>query len=375
MNSIENLLDQVAIISKKNAEILDASGGRFNMFKICGVNHYENTHSTILAEFLNPNGTHGLKSKLLESFIEMFCNENLKEKFDIEKASVFTEYSTNKGRIDILIDSQDHAIIIENKIYADDQWEQLKRYKSFAEEKYKKDNYQIFYLTLWGDEASDQSGEGVDYTPISYQVDIIAWMERCVCIAVHFPIVRETLNQYINHLKSLTNQDMNTKNNEEIIEILSKNIESTFVISDNFTTLKNHLINKVFLPQLSAICKVKGLKNISEECDRVNKPYAGFQIENPEWNFFKIAFEFTTQGLKNLIIGIIHKDRENRNDETFEKLKLHFVKKNDLWVYDPFPTYPNWGKEAMIAIQNGDMAEVFKEQIKSILNKTKGFDM
>src|SRR5574344_1544185 len=70
MEKIKNLLNQVSIISKKNAEILDATGGRFNMFRVCGVNHYENTHSAILAELLNPNGTHGLKSKLLECFIE-----------------------------------------------------------------------------------------------------------------------------------------------------------------------------------------------------------------------------------------------------------------------------------------------------------------
>lgn len=56
MDRINNLLNQVSIIGKKNAEILDATGGRFNMFRICGVNHYENTHSAILTEFLNPKG-------------------------------------------------------------------------------------------------------------------------------------------------------------------------------------------------------------------------------------------------------------------------------------------------------------------------------
>lgn len=58
MDKIKNLLNQVSIISNKNAEILDATGGRFNMFRVCGVNHYEKTHSAIIAEFLNPNGTH-----------------------------------------------------------------------------------------------------------------------------------------------------------------------------------------------------------------------------------------------------------------------------------------------------------------------------
>ena len=41
MENIKNLLNQVAEMSKKHAEMLDATGGRFNMFKVCGVNHYE----------------------------------------------------------------------------------------------------------------------------------------------------------------------------------------------------------------------------------------------------------------------------------------------------------------------------------------------
>ena len=148
MQDLKNLLNQVGIISKKNAEILDATGGRFNMFRLCGVNHYENTHSAIIAEFLNPNGSHGLKSKLLESFIETLGNDFTIEHFNCEKARVRTEHSTEEGRIDILIEDNQHkAIIIENKIYANDQPEQLKRYNRYAQTY--KNGYQILYLTLF----------------------------------------------------------------------------------------------------------------------------------------------------------------------------------------------------------------------------------
>ena len=133
MHNIQNLLNQVAIISKKNAEILDATGGRFNMFRICGVNHYENTHSAIIAEFFNPKGTHGLKYKLLECFIETLGEYFTIQDFNCEKSKVYTEYYTEEGRIDIFIeDNHNNAIIIENKIYANDQSEQLKRYNNYA---------------------------------------------------------------------------------------------------------------------------------------------------------------------------------------------------------------------------------------------------
>jgi len=58
---LQNLLTQISLINQKYSELLDATGGRFNMFGILGVNHYENTHSAIICELLNPQGSHGLK--------------------------------------------------------------------------------------------------------------------------------------------------------------------------------------------------------------------------------------------------------------------------------------------------------------------------
>lgn len=70
MQHINKLLQQISFVINKNDQLLNQSGGKFNMFKILGVNHYENKHSAIIAEFLNPNGSHGMSSKFLESFIQ-----------------------------------------------------------------------------------------------------------------------------------------------------------------------------------------------------------------------------------------------------------------------------------------------------------------
>ena len=263
MENIKNLLSRVAYISKKNAEILDATGGRFNMFRVCGVNHYENTHSAIIAEFLNPQGSHGLKSKLLECFIETLGDCCTVKNFNCEKAKVYTEYSIHEGRIDILIeDSQGKAIIIENKIYANDQWEQLKRYNEYAKRTYK-NAYQLLYLTLSGNEASKDSGEGINYLPVSYEKTIISWLEKCVAIAVHFPMVRETINQYINHLKQLTNQDMDTKNKEEIVSFIlmkPENVDAAISIAHNLGNVKKHIVEEF-------------VNNISKEIQNNEPPF------------------------------------------------------------------------------------------------------
>ena len=240
---VQNLLTHVDTITKKNSQITDADGSRFNLFRIFGVDHYENTHSAILAELLNPNGTHGLKHKFLLSFVECL-NINTCIDLDYENCTVFKEFQTTNGRLDILIrDTNKKAIIIENKIYADDQWEQLKRYNDFAKTEFGKDNYLLLYLTLSGNEASFQSAQNVTYNQISYSIEIIDWLEKCVEIAARFPIVRESIVQYINHLKKLTNQDMDTKNKEEIVKLLTKPELLDQAFNDCLTKIKKIILN------------------------------------------------------------------------------------------------------------------------------------
>ena len=132
----------------------------------------------------------------------------------------------------ILITNINQCIIIENKIYANDQQNQLKRYETFAKQNFK--NHLLLYLTLYGDEASEFSAKDSDYKLISYGQTMINWLERCVEIAAKNPVIRETLIQYINHLKYLTNNTTLSKMNDEIIEILSlnENIDATFTIGE-----------------------------------------------------------------------------------------------------------------------------------------------
>jgi len=388
MENIQNLLNQVAAISKKNAVILDATGGRYNIFKVCGVNHNENIHSAIIAEFLNPAGSHGLKSKLLECFIKtMPCSDAIKQNFDFESASVDTEYHTQYGRIDIFIeDNKRHAIIIENKIYADDGDEQLKRYDNFAKTRYDKENYQIFYLSLWGNEATKKSAKGVAHTPISYCSHVIAWLEECVCIAENHLMVRETIKQYINLLKSLTSQDMDTKNKKEITEILcasEENVKSLFDIEDNITDVKNFLINQKFLPQLTSLCEGEKMKliNCTEgNRDWVRNSWVTFQIKNPKWTTAcQIQFVFCKKELNDFIVGINNITDSVRNDIKIEKIKHHYPRPMGgdtiTSLYKNFTKYRDWGKEAMIAICNGEMIEIFQNEIENILELTKDMDL
>lgn len=379
MNITKSIIEKLNVENKYKNLLKAASDESFNIFKICGVNHYENSHSSIIAELLNNNGSHNFKNKFLEEFILVLKNKKLFDygfDFSFKNVNVHTEYPTKDGRIDILIRNDYQCIIIENKIYASDQFEQLKRYDLFGRENYV-NQYQLIYLTLWGNEADDQSGGGVNYKKISYQETIIEWLERCVEVSARSPIIRETIIQYINHIKYLTNNNNNAKMNEELIEYLGKaeNIESAFSIAENLTNVKNNIINKVLIKQLDIVCEQLGLINESIEDDRVNTSWSGFQIKNPKWKTYNIGLEFEAKDLRNLTIGICHIDTKIRNEESFEKLKTKFRRNNDNWVWNNFPKYNTWGSKAMIAIHNGEISEIFKTEIEKILEITKTIEM
>lgn len=373
MEGIKNILNQVSIINRKNEEILDATGGRFNMFRIVGVNHYENTHSSIVAELLNPLGSHALKSKFLKCFIENLGKSFSIENFDIENANVITEYSTNEGRIDILIkDPLNNAIIIENKIYASDQSEQLKRYDSYARKNLKQ--YQILYLTLNGNNASDQSSNGINYLKVSYSKEIIKWLEKCIAIASRFPMVRETIVQYINHLKILTNQDMDTKNKEEIVEVLSKveNLKSAKLIAQNYSATFNYLAKKYFNPKMEDYAKDKRMEYFFIKSDEF---HIHFYLTFPyQWQekcsiefFIGIKDEYYF-GIRNKIgICTISNDNRKRIQEEMKNLDFIQFKETDWFPFYhiiPKLTLDNWENDI---IKSDKFIEECKEKIENIL--------
>ena len=78
-------------------------GERFNMFETLGVAHYEVMHSAIIASFLDPMESHGQGDKFLRVLFDVIDGNIMP---DTSNASVYTEYSMNDGRIDILI--EDH---------------------------------------------------------------------------------------------------------------------------------------------------------------------------------------------------------------------------------------------------------------------------
>ena len=85
------------------------------LMDIAGYSQKENVCSNILAFFFDPNKPHGLGTLFLDALARIGEIPN-QEEID-SNVSVFREATTKAGkRIDLLIESDSHAILIENKI-------------------------------------------------------------------------------------------------------------------------------------------------------------------------------------------------------------------------------------------------------------------
>ena len=138
-------------------------GENYNLFSILSIERYELKHSALIANLLDPKGSHGCGDAFLRAFFEIALKERAYPFEDCTHLHSYTEYYTGPiagdtgGRIDILVKSSCYGLIIENKIYAGDQDKQLTRYDNYGKKTFGADRYLLVYLTLYGYDASKES--------------------------------------------------------------------------------------------------------------------------------------------------------------------------------------------------------------------------
>ena len=298
-------------------------GENYNLFSILRIEGSELKHSALIANLLDPKGSHGCGDAFLRAFFEIA----LKDAYPFEECTLphsYTEYYTGPiagdtgGRIDILVKSSHYGLIIENKIYAGDQDKQLTRYDNYGKKDLKADRYLLVYLTLFGNEASEGStakgsAKEVDYLCLSYAEDILRWLEQCARLAYDKPLVRESLNQYIQTIKQLTYQDMNQENIQKIIDLAIDHPEVVATLSSKLDAIAQGIREKYIFAELKKYADQKGgLYDDSESSYNEEEPKIRFRKEG--WGG-SIIISADSEGKKsnygrwiNLWIGIDSKE-------------------------------------------------------------------
>lgn len=208
----------------KEIELIDAYGTmKYNVFYTLDIwNKEVILHSRFIADLLNPRGYHNKRILFLQQFIKIL-KKNISVDIDIESIKTVSceESITNSRRLDIVIrDKSDNLIIIENKIFAYDQKEQLYDYSKTP----CKGKILLLYLTINGEDPSEHSKKDlirdVDYYCISYKDHIKNWLIESVeeIKKTHDNRLIITLTQYLDVVKYLSNSN----NMENIMIILDK---------------------------------------------------------------------------------------------------------------------------------------------------------
>ena len=414
IHKTQNLLDNVGIISKKYDDIAKITGENFNIFSVMNMEWSEvNTHSAIIGELLNPKGSHGQGDVFLNLFIHQL-NQTFSEKEKSFKLDSFQElvgekicerHISNKnlikgtgGRIDIIIEDKNQIILIENKPGNQDQELQLIRYYNYAKVRNKK--FKIFYLTIDGRNLNEEevcyeneieikgynfhyskkmeyeNFTNIDsviyhkclYYPISFHTEIRDWLEKCHKEAIEQPILRETIKQYLNLVKKLTNQTINDAMSDEILKIIENSTKESFTIFNNILGFKR----KMYLNFMNDLKEYATSKNfIVNDIWEINDKEYGLFLTPELWKNknINICIIFEKSNYKNLYYGVSFEEELSELDKSNvrQKFKKNGFEENPWWIWK-YVTNRDWENNGEVweDVSKGKNSKVYNEIITAI---------
>lgn len=336
---------------EKSKDYLYEDSLRFNLLSIIEKDRDEaHVHSKIIYNLLSQDW--GKKDK--ETFLTLFLkeigieDENIYDKnWEVTREKAF-DLDTIKGRLDFEIKSKDCIYIIEMKIDAGDQPEQLIRYQEFAKEQHKK--YKIFYLTLDGHNASKKSigeeenleeNQKVEYTNISFKEEILNWLENCLKLVEGKENKLACINQYIASInKILGEKETKIKDNilksvkdiKNAISLYGKLNDKLQVTLENFMSLLKENLGK------RAIYYKKYVKDYyNYTLDKIPQDYPGLYIvlaenKSKNSNHYRFVLKLELSPELTACFGFIKNDDDIK--ETVPFVYFSQVKKNSSGLYN-----------------------------------------
>lgn len=288
-------------------------------------------HSRVIGSLLNPNGLHYQETLFLEKFFELV----FVQKFDLnlQETTVSLEYHD----IDIYITDGIKHIILENKIWADDQPCQIIKYINIIQEANdlacsldeiaKIDDIEVIYLTPRDKDLPEEHTKDKDdfiyfsgteqklktcsekdntkklvpsglknykvhYNKISYQKEILEWLKICKHEIQNITNLNESVSQYISVVEKITKTY--TSKVGEMNEIILQEKENLIIaheITESFNKIRPKIIKDFFTETL--------------------KEYFEAMFENPQYENYKIViYEDKLDQNHSYPIQITHKDKD-----------------------------------------------------------------
>tara|TARA_R110001592_G_scaffold21_1_gene166 strand:+ start:3187 stop:4308 length:1122 start_codon:yes stop_codon:yes gene_type:complete len=219
----------------------------FSLFQFFTIG--ENKISQVLAYFLDENQNHGQGNIFLKEFVRTFYDEKIEVK---QLENICEKTITENRRIDIYIKLKGLTIGIENKIWADDQNNQLKDYSTYLE-KQSKGKYLLLYLNPYGLEPKSKSikeklKESLikekKLKIISYKDDIISLINNwlVICEADNVSHFLKEFKKYL-EIKFLGKNTLNMSN--ELRILINENEREVQQLVNEYKGIENEILSKL----------------------------------------------------------------------------------------------------------------------------------
>ncbi|NQT16162.1 MAG: PD-(D/E)XK nuclease family protein [Planctomycetes bacterium] len=203
------------LVDNQELERLNARLSAFNLFNVLRIGHVEIRHSNVLAWLLTPSESHGLGPVFLRRFLSRLLMDNDGSAVSLSPAQVelmsFNDVEVLREwqNIDILVRSRANrwCLLIENKIYSREGRGQLVRYLEQAAKEMPDSQMIPVFLTLEGDDPSEEAAEA-GYMSMSH-VQVLELADQIVT-QHHSRIPDDAqvlLDHYLVTLRRLTMQD------------------------------------------------------------------------------------------------------------------------------------------------------------------------
>ncbi len=350
----------------------------YNLFKVLRSPSDEvRLHSRFLGDILNVSGLHGLGVKPLKLLFEILgvmpINDNFNFEMHVEHKNIDLYLVNNTTK---------QALIIENKIYALDQEQQLFRYYNTAiSEGYT--DVTIVYLTLYGSEPSPYSlkgDNGVLEHPIvllSYKNDIRKFIQNLVGQSAQFPSLRESLIQYLEIIKGLTGMSTNALYIKELKQLLldTRTVDVVDPLQEALQELKYDAISGFFYMLATKVESRIGtlafdsVVDYESACKVVTSYFTRggarkVAVSYPLADYPGCELAIQLEGGEQLFFGITN-DPENKSERLRSIAPVSGYKSDELW----WPVYKYVNFEGYWNLNTLSSSEVMKLHDQSFLEE------
>jgi len=247
---VEQTLDKVNEVTYKNEEMFKNSAKDYNVYKVLQIDKKEVLVCRLLADLLNPNGSHRQGHVFLAHFMDIVLPEFQIPLQDLERAQVFKEYKINEHDcIDIYLVIGETRIPINIQILTKDKKNQFLDYYQFTTGNLKK----IVYITPYGTQPSHEFIQRLPDDGLlcrSFEKDIFEWLQTCVqyCNQRDLTLIEGAIHQLIFSIESYTSTAIKSQGIDvaKLLSASNQKMKNALIVEENLFKVKVNKLYEVF---------------------------------------------------------------------------------------------------------------------------------